>query len=335
MKPNSHVDLFGETPRKASSRTVQFASGVDCPAVMTGFARAGHPMCLVANACTARLLGIAEEFVLAGGRLLLDSGAFGFRDNPAGMRWNKVFDIYEKLAVMAPHRVSLVLPDVVGDQNATLRLASTHSEALRTLGITGAELLLPMQRGTLKFDDFYIAYTDAAGVRPTGLALPWNAHALTMVDLKAILSCDFLPRRLHFLGIGRDANGFVEPSFEVVCRWPTAVISCDSTLHRAEIGRGRSVRPITRDRDAALASRLDAWRGDYDETEDDDANDALRREMSARFPELSAEDLDDVMCSPWGSAGSWTHAIGEEESRVGPMATANAIEQFARRRLAG
>lgn len=334
MNRDHSVDLFGETPGMARHKVFQYASGVDCPAVMTGYARAGHPMCLVANACTTRLFGIAKEFLLADGRLLLDSGAFGCRDTPARMRWDRVFEIYEQLARIAPQRVSLVLPDVVGDQHATLHLAAAYSEAIRALAATGAELLVPMQRGDLKFDDFFIAYTDAAGVRPTGLALPWNAHALTMVDLKAILSCDFLPRRLHFLGIGRDANGFVEPSFEVVCRWPTAVISCDSTLHRAEIGRGRSLRPITRDRDAALAGHLEEWRDRYDETEDDDGNDAIRREFASRFPNLSDEELDDLMCSSWGAGATWDHAIGTEETRVGPVATAEAIEQFARRRLA-
>lgn len=327
-----NLDLFGPSPLDQMDRVLEFFSGVASPAIWSGYESARAPMCLVVGDLSKTGVVRARRYAAAGGVLLLDSGAFIYRETPERVDWPSVLGRYAQIADCARGgEVLLVLPDVVGNQEGTLSLAARYQHEIASLRASGAKLLLPMQRGALSFEAFYAAYCDAAGISPDGLALPSNAAALSEEDLAEILRLRSVPRRLHFLGVSKTAARLAPRVLRVFDAWPDAAVSCDACVHRAYVG---AARPITRHRREALRELVEEERAVFDETEDHEGSEATRAAFADAFPNADEAELDDLVCSGWGVV-QHEQIIGQKLSRaMGPAATAASIKGFALNRQA-
>lgn len=324
-------DLFGyEGDEALLSRVRRFVSGVAAPAIWSGYEAAGVPMCLVAAGLPPAAVARAQRFRRAGGLLLADSGAFEFRDHPEDLNWLAIMATYEQLAQGTGSRLSVILPDVVGDQVASIALARTYGRALAPLRAAGHELLVPMQRGSLSLAAYFACYVDALGFVPGGFAIPSNAAAMPVDQLAGLRDIEGAPHRVHFLGISRRSKPLVFRVAALRDFWPDCDISADACEHRAHVGEDR---PITRMRRESLQRRVAAGIEATDDTEHaawDDAEDHLR----ALFPNADNETLQDLVCSGWGVQAFTEQLHQRLRVECGPAATADSIEAFARQRFA-
>jgi len=168
--------------------------------------------------------------------------------------------------------------------------------------------------------------------RMDGLALPSNAAAFPPALIPALTEVPtIIPRRVHFLGISRNARGLQERLLRLETVWPDAQVSCDACEHRALVGQGK---PITEARRSALADYWDGRMKDWDETEDTEETDSLAREaLKARFPDADEYDLDALPCSQWGALTTLAQTYDSHNRINGPRATTESIYRYATERM--
>ena len=154
-------------------------------------------------------------------RFFIDSGAFSlFRRSlkQAGgvkpMDWTAVFGRYRKILedVEAAggdlSRVAFVMPDVVGDQAATLELLRTHLEDISELGYAGADYIIPYQGGEMSLKDFHSQVVRAMSVPQPPLpmwriGIPSNEAAIADADFMALAEANPNWSQWHILGAVR------------------------------------------------------------------------------------------------------------------------------------
>lgn len=111
----------------------------------------------VAVGVVATLLDVSKSILVlpkhldAGGAVFIDSGAFAAFQKGDVVDWFKVFRAYESVLTVTnqPSGLSIVAPDVIGDQLATLALWEAHAERVCRWIATGARVIVPLQRGEL------------------------------------------------------------------------------------------------------------------------------------------------------------------------------------------
>lgn len=323
-------DLFGFAGQDLLLAGVRrYASGVAAPAIWAGYAAAGVPMCLVAARLPREAVARALAYRRAGHSVLVDSGAFVFRKKPWALNWDSVLAVYQALADGPGTRLSLILPDVVGDQVGSIALAAAHGLKLARLAAQGHEMLVPMQRGAIPLHRYFQLYVAALGFKPGGFAIPSNAAAMPVAELAGLRVIRGAPRRVHFLGISRRSAALAERLELLHSFWPYVTVSGDACEHRAQVGEKR---PVTKHRREVLQAKVELAVETLDDTEDpawESATSALRRQ----FPELDEDELADVVCSGWGSMEFMGQLRQRLERQHGPASTAASIEAFARRRF--
>jgi len=237
-------------------------------------------------------------------------------------------------AVMAPigTRCCYILPDVVGDQAGTLELARSLRPMLEHLARLDHDALIPVQRGPMSITAFVAAYRQAMGGIPvSGLAIPSNAAAMPVEELKGLAHVEDISRRVHFLGISRRARPLLDRARALAEFWPDVAISADACEHRAHVGRTRA---ITRSRASHLATLVaNSWM-EYDETEDgplfESDHDPVREKLQRFSPDADEETLNDLIASGWGLSIQFELAGERFVSQNGPLATTHSIHEFAR-----
>ena len=326
MSTSAHThDLFGFESTQLTQSITRYASGVLSPAIWEGFRMAGRSLCIAGSEVGDAALQRACEYVQAGGDLLVDSGAFVYRDDPSAMPWAHVMKVYQTIATAATVPVTFILPDVVGSQTGSLAVLDRWGRAMQTAIGEQHTLLLPVQAGEMPVAEFIAACAPHLDRQVDGLAIPSNAAAFPIAQLATLAGVAAnVPQRVHFLGISRNSKGLQARALRLREIWPTAILSCDACEHRAQVGRGR---PITADRTAVLADlwdeALDAW--DQTEVDDTETEAALR----TMFPEADDETLADLMTSSIG-AHIELQSLRERTLKViGPLATTASIYAYA------
>lgn len=237
-----------------------FASGSNRPADIRGFAAIGHAIGVAAHEVTAN----AEKELVAlrgrGVRVFVDSGAFSEVEfGSAGVSvvapiddagWRDRLALYRRLAVALGPQVYVVAPDRIGDQEETLRRLSRYAPELRELRALGANVLVPVQKGTKSQAAFVRDVEEAIGFSDFVHAIPSKKKATTVEELRAYLE-EVRPARVHFLGLGlKNANApAVLAALEEFV--PGVDASFDSNLIAANVGRGKdgkNPRALTRAR---------------------------------------------------------------------------------------
>jgi len=187
-----------------------------------------------------------------GVRCFVDSGAFSEVDftsegpvwpapmTPSG--WRAVFRCYEIAAQAFGGRCYVVAPDRVADQAETLRRQERYRRHVRAIAAHGAQILVPVQKGSLPMADFYAAELVTLGLPADQVipAVPMKKDATSVEDL-----VDFVratqPTRLHLLGLGpkrRGPKGYDAVVAAVLAVCPGCEIMSDSVLMAAISGRG-------------------------------------------------------------------------------------------------
>jgi hypothetical protein len=229
-----------------------FCSGSETPAIFRGFARAGADVGIDVTSSSPSILEMAASYTRAGGRVFVDSGAFGaFRrrlaktsvrkNRPATVDFDLVFDRYNRL--VADGRAAglhLVMPDCIGDQAASLSLLRKYADDVRDFIAAGVVCLVPLQRGELTLPALHDAVTEIVG--PGWVpALPSNEAAITAAEAVAYVA-DVRPRRLHLLGIGQSTPAKRARVAELIdAAGGRLVVTTDSNRHRAHVGQGRQI----------------------------------------------------------------------------------------------
>lgn len=320
-------DLFAFASESLECGVKKYASGVLAPAIWEGYRRAGNPMCIAASETNPAALARACEFVGAGGELLVDSGAFVYRDNPENMPWERVIEIYSAIAKSASGKVSFILPDQVGSQVRTLEALSQWGNRIMAAIGSSHEALLPVQTGSMGPAEFVAEAITCLNAPIGGLALPSNAAAFPAEQVKELASVPpCVPRRLHFLGISRNSQGLQDRLFRLQEIWPEAEVSCDACEHRALVGQNK---PITMARAAALDAmweeELDCW----DETEDEGMDEVALAALREQYPDFDDEQLDALMSSQLGGWAQLQAKHAQHGKTMGPSATTQSIYAYA------
>lgn len=229
-----------------------YASGSNHPGEIRGFADLGHPIGVSALQLSERALRLLERVDVP---LFVDSGAFGERAGRVfdPRTWERVLAVYDRLARPG---VRVVAPDKVGDQIETLARLRRHRWRLLWMRASGAELIVPLQRGAMDLLQLYDQAVALLGDDDFVVGLPGNKAALDEDDLLPLLRAR-RPRALHVLGMGpanQRAPGFT--SF-LAQHAPGATISMDSNLRLAHLGEGRR---LTEAENAAREQLLEAER---------------------------------------------------------------------------
>jgi hypothetical protein len=196
----------------------------------------------------------------------------------AHREWGRRLRLARELAERWGERLWVVTPDRVGDQAETLRRLCRYRQALQRLCRRGARLIFPVQRGRWEMAAFWAGSLEAAGFAQAhehlmeGRLLPGvpsKKDATPLPELRrfaqvraeaAVAGTELLGEHpwlyWHLLGRGPRSRGYAERVAAICQAWPASVVSSDSVLLRAVVGRGGETgraRPLTRARDEVLA----------------------------------------------------------------------------------
>lgn len=317
-------DLFGFSAGTLDTGVRHYASGVLSPSIFEGYRRAGAPVCIAASEMGKPALERALAYADAGGEILVDSGAFIWKDQPNQMPWLRVISHYKALAAVATGPLTFILPDQVGSQAGSLKALAKYGPAIQE-AIGDHPALLPLQVGPHSPGEYVRLASELLSRPVDGLAVPSHAAAFPPQQLRQLAGLpESIPRRIHFLGISRNSRGLRERILYLQEAWQDCEVSCDACLHRAHVGEGRF---ITESRRSSLDGYWDQELEGWDDTEvDPEASLEMARQ---RFPDLNDEDLEALLLSPWGSHID-THIRHQQNLKDnGPRATADSIYQFA------
>ena len=115
--------------------SVAFHSGMSSSQDLRAAVDEGVPVGVVATLLDSlKIFGTLPRHLNAGGSVFIDSGAFSAFQKGELVSWEKVFFTYECVLARTdfPGALSIVAPDIIGDQSATLDLWAVHAERVRT-----------------------------------------------------------------------------------------------------------------------------------------------------------------------------------------------------------
>ncbi|GAF72789.1 unnamed protein product, partial [marine sediment metagenome] len=115
--------------------------------------------------------------VQAGARVMIDNGAFEkFPDDEITVKEaTKIVERYNNILGQVPEQagnVAVVAPDVIGNQDATIKLIDAVAEDLRDVIDNGGELLVPYQMGDRNLEEYVRSLSGLLGTRKWTLSLP-------------------------------------------------------------------------------------------------------------------------------------------------------------------
>jgi len=204
-----------------------------------------------------------------GGAAFVDSGAFAAFQKGETVNWNRVFQVYESILMMTskPEGLSIVAPDVIGDQAATLELWTEHAARVGNWIAAGARVIVPLQCGALTAGQLLDAAKEIFGTERFCAGIPSNLAAMDAEDAATLHHSDF-----HILGrvvITEDLRAKLDA---LLANNPDATYTSDANWLRSrlrEISRAKTMaapnpqgRPLDSSRTRAVRAvlRVDAYK---------------------------------------------------------------------------
>jgi hypothetical protein len=245
-----------------------FASGSNHAGEIEGFGSIGQHVGVAApnvNTAAERALLALPAHI----HVFVDSGAFSEVEFTARgpvvvdpiTDWPRRLALYTRLAGLG-HRLHVVAPDQVGNQEETLLRMRRYSGEMWALYKRGVEVLVPLQRGALSLLDFEREAARALGFWGTP-AIPMKKHATSVESLAPWLTAR-QPARVHLLGLG-ERNPDIDRILALFAELsPATVISLDANKITASVGRSPT-RPLTAATDTVDAA-MEHWGDAYEES---------------------------------------------------------------------
>lgn len=177
---------------------VAFHSGMSAQSDLRAAVDEGVPVGVVATLLdTLKALRTLPRHLDAGCAVFIDSGAFAAFQKGELVSWNKVFLVYETVLGATEKRgnLSIVAPDVVGDQLGTVALWEAHAERVIKWINTGCRVIVPLQCGDMPAA---VMLAHAKRIFQTDrfcAGIPSNLAAMTAEDCATLRHHDF-----HVLG---------------------------------------------------------------------------------------------------------------------------------------
>lgn len=175
-----------------------FHSGMSASSDLRAAVDVGVPIGVVAT-----LLSLSKVFLAlprhldSGGAVFIDSGAFAAFQKGETVIWERVFQKYDSVILMTakPQGLSIVAPDVIGDQVGTLKLWTEHAERVRGWIDKGVRVIVPLQRGELSAAEMLALAKKTFGTDRFSAGIPSNLEAMSADDCSTLHHFDF-----HILG---------------------------------------------------------------------------------------------------------------------------------------
>lgn len=225
-----------------------FFSGLTNEGEIEGCIHTGFDIGVSACTCRERTENALKDQLLGTDiQLFVDSGAFSemkFKPVPHVVKpmtdavWQKVMELYYRLACDFGENVHVVVPDRVLDQKVTLERMKTYADYMLGLLYMGARVLVPVQKGALSQTDFFAEACKTLDVNPDDVtpALPCKQGATLQPELEQFVK-DVQPKKLHLLGMGPHTQTAL-PFLKTIAKYsPHTLVQIDSCMIRAQVGR--------------------------------------------------------------------------------------------------
>lgn len=306
---------FGELARRLPAswpRIVFYASGSNSPGEIRGFAALGIPVGFCAGVIGGPGLQELERQKDTGLMVFGDSGAYSEVALPRTGRgavghehrcrrmavvraitpeqWGTRLEIYERIAASYGGRFAAVAPDLVGDQEGTLRRVFTYRATLHNLANAGAKLLLPLHQGVRGLAAFHEEVEETLGIGMVP-AFPMLKGTTPLPELMRFVATR-TPPEIHLLGLGIRSPRARTVLPLLARSSPMTFVTMDANLITASVGRkenGSAARPLT----------------------------AAQDEITAQGHPRSFRDISDAS---WDIHTDYTDAISDPAEWLGPAA---------------
>ncbi len=253
---------------------IAYRSGSSNKTDILGYMQAGAPIGVCVMDAFAPVRKLVARYASDGGKVFVDSGAFRVfmagLNNPGvkPIDFDVVFSRYREILsdCDCPKNLLLVAPDAVGDQEQSYRLLLRYFDAVKSMIDSGAQLMIPMQKGTLSISEHYQRCVDLFG-ESFVVGLPSNAEALSREEVFSFLQTS-TPSHVHFLGCS-ETMLVNEARFKS----PDTLFTCDATQFRKHLGKGKLLTEMhsqiaDEEVDTALLGSVAVMSGEsWDETE--------------------------------------------------------------------
>lgn len=221
-----------------------YRSGATNPTDFIGQMGAGLPCGVVLDRITDGLMHLIAKHSRNGYRTFVDSGAFGkFRKGEefTVSEFVGILQNYVKLAEITKGNITLVAPDVIGNQKRTLELIERFADDLRELLFLGVDLIIPVQKGEAYSHTKVIErYSELIGSTDFRVGIPSNEAALSIDEVFEILESGV--RKVHFLGMSpATVKAIGKAKFRAIFEYLHIDFTMDANRIAAKVGRDRSL----------------------------------------------------------------------------------------------
>ncbi|MCK9987778.1 MAG: hypothetical protein AzoDbin1_04250 [Azoarcus sp.] len=244
-RKDERQQLLLPDPDEMLEAVTVYGSGASNPAEFNGYATIGAPVGVVVGLLSGPVRQRLSEYVGDGGLVFCDSGVYS-SGAPKSVDFGKVMERYAHLveSVSTPSSLLLVMPDVMGDYEGTLRLLRQYRNEIVALRSSGAEVIVSLQKGAANIVSGYDAVREALGYLPCAVGLPCKKDPWSLAEIRQLMFAR-TPDRVHLLGVGADRKKLLAVVDAVVGgASPFTRVSADSCRIRAWVGKVRPA-PVT------------------------------------------------------------------------------------------
>ena len=256
--------LFGETEEEKNlahvkENLVRFASGMSGISDLENATRArsghtNHGIGVDVGLISQNAINqIAHTVLNMKTPVFVDSGAFSnFRqqlkgNKPKPLDFDAILAKYDAIeeAIQRLNDVEeseyprplFVMPDIVGDQKASLDLIDKHKNWIQAeLNFNISRPIIPIQKGAMSLADVYKHLVKTLGTDNFIVGIPSNEKAVSRADLDQFLK-EVKPKAIHFLGAASDTK--LNPLLHTVALLsPDTNVTADASQVRSSILNG-------------------------------------------------------------------------------------------------
>lgn len=210
-----------------------FHSGMSSVSDLRGAIMAKVPVGVVATALTLTMvLRTIPNYIREGGKVFVDSGAFNAFRLGLPVDWGKVVMTYDRLTDSDEDLsgLSIVCPDVIGDQDATVALWRAHAGDVERWVERGARVIVPLQVGTLSAGELLDEAKRIFGTPRLCAGIPSNLEAMGPEDCATLRHDDF-----HLLGRVVVTPELGEKLKAILANNPNATLTSDANWMRSRL----------------------------------------------------------------------------------------------------